>query len=67
MIRNNAERKPKALWTDNNSGEKIKYYEATTERDEAEYVIRQILKKNKKAIKPRYSRVISNKCSITCT
>ncbi|RIN16117.1 DNA helicase PcrA [Mammaliicoccus vitulinus] len=45
VIRNNSERKPKALWTDNTSGEKIKYYEATTERDEAEYVIREILKK----------------------
>lgn len=45
VIRNNSERKPKALWTDNTSGGKIQYYEATTERDEAEYVIRQILKK----------------------
>ncbi len=45
VIRNNSERKPKALWTDNISGGKIQYYEATTERDEAEYVIRQILKK----------------------
>ncbi len=51
VIRNNAERKPKALWTDNNSGEKIKYYEATTERDEAEYVIRQILKKKQEGYK----------------
>ena len=47
VIRNNSERKPKALWTDNTSGEKIKYYEATTERDEAEYVIREILKKKR--------------------
>lgn len=47
VIRNNSERKPKALWTDNHSGEKIKYYEATTERDEAEYVIREILKKKR--------------------
>lgn len=45
VIRNNSERKPKALWTDNDSGGKIQYYEAMTERDEAEYVIRQILKK----------------------
>ena len=28
------------LWTANTGGEKIKYYEAMTERDEAEYVVR---------------------------
>ncbi|VED76049.1 ATP-dependent DNA helicase UvrD/PcrA [Staphylococcus aureus] len=41
MIKNNSERKPKGLWTANTNGEKIHYYEAMTERDEAEFVIRE--------------------------
>ncbi|RXS18424.1 3'-5' exonuclease, partial [Streptococcus pyogenes] len=44
VIKNNSERKPKGLWTGNTSGDKIHYYEATTERDEAEYVVREIMK-----------------------
>lgn len=44
VIKNNSERKPKGLWTANTSGEKIHYYEAMTERDEAEYVVREIMK-----------------------
>ena len=44
MIKNNSERKPKGLWTANTNGEKIHYYEAMTERDEAEFVIREIMK-----------------------
>ena len=53
MIKNNSERKPKGLWTANTSGEKIHYYEAMTERDEAEYVVREIMKhqRNGKNIK----------------
>ena len=47
MIKHNTERKPKGLWTANNGGEKIKYYEAMTERDEAEYVVREIIKHRK--------------------
>ncbi|WP_065581073.1 DNA helicase PcrA [Staphylococcus hominis] len=47
VIKNNTERKPKGLWTANNGGEKIKYYEAMTERDEAEYVVREIIKHRK--------------------
>ncbi len=41
---NNSERKPKGLWTANTNGEKVHYYEAMTERDEAEFVIREIMK-----------------------
>lgn len=48
VIKNNSERKPKGLWTGNTEGEKIQYYEATTERDEAEYVVREIMKQQKK-------------------
>ena len=32
----------KGLWTANTNGEKIHYYEAMTERDEAEFVIREM-------------------------
>lgn len=44
VIKNNTERMPKGLWTANTGGDKINYYEATTERDEAEYVVREIMK-----------------------
>lgn len=44
VIKNNSERKPKGLWTANTTGDKINYYEAMTERDEAEYVIKEIVK-----------------------
>lgn len=44
VIKNNSERKPKGLWTANTGGDKIQYYEAMTERDEAEYVVREIMK-----------------------
>ncbi|OHO66778.1 ATP-dependent DNA helicase PcrA [Staphylococcus sp. HMSC036D05] len=44
VIKNNSERKPKGLWTANSGGDKIQYYEAMTERDEAEYVVREIMK-----------------------
>ncbi|QLK86417.1 DNA helicase PcrA [Staphylococcus sp. 17KM0847] len=47
VIRHNTERKPKGLWTANTQGEKIHYYEAQNERDEAQYVIREILKHQK--------------------
>ncbi|MDR9833435.1 DNA helicase PcrA [Staphylococcus coagulans] len=48
VIRNNTERKPKGLWTANQEGEKIHYYEAVSERDETEFVVREILKQQKK-------------------
>ncbi|CDR28917.1 DNA helicase PcrA [Staphylococcus schweitzeri] len=44
VIKNNSERKLKGLWTANTNGEKIHYYEAMTERDETEYVVREIMK-----------------------
>lgn len=47
VIKNNSERKPKGLWTGNTQGEKIHYYEAMTERDEAEYVVKEIIKQQK--------------------
>ncbi len=42
VIRNNKQRKDKKLWTARGVGEKIKYYRAYNERDEAQYVIRKI-------------------------
>ncbi|MGI8314615.1 DNA helicase PcrA [Halobacillus mangrovi] len=38
VIDNNSGRKPKRLWTDNNGGEKIHYYQAGTEREEGLFV-----------------------------
>ncbi len=42
VIRNNKMKKEKNLWTARGVGEKIKYYRAYNERDEAQYVIRKI-------------------------
>ena len=42
VIKNNKMRKDKNLWTARGVGEKIKYYRAYNERDEAQYVIRKI-------------------------
>ena len=42
VIKNNKMRKDKNLWTSRGIGEKIKYYRAYNERDEAQYVIRRI-------------------------
>ncbi len=42
VIKNNKQRKDKKLWTARGIGEKIKYYRAYNERDEAQYVIRKV-------------------------
>ena len=42
VIKNNRMKKDKNLWTSRGKGEKIKYYRAFNERDEAQYVIRKI-------------------------
>ncbi|KRN27271.1 ATP-dependent DNA helicase PcrA [Lactobacillus selangorensis] len=42
VIKNNTNRKPKRLWTDNNDGPKITYYRAQNEHDEALYVVSKI-------------------------
>ncbi|MEG6586338.1 DNA helicase PcrA [Dendrosporobacter sp. 1207_IL3150] len=46
VIENNSERKPKALWTENNKGELITYYLANDERDESQYISDNIIKLN---------------------
>ncbi len=48
VIENNKGRKRKQLWTTKEDGEKIKYYRADTEKDEARFVAQEIdLKKNR--------------------
>jgi DNA helicase II / ATP-dependent DNA helicase PcrA len=42
VIENNRERKPKRMWTENSDGEAVTYYTALTERDEADYIAREI-------------------------
>ena len=42
VIKNNIERKDKNLWTNNEDGEKIHYYRARDEKDEANYVVNRI-------------------------
>ena len=42
VISNNTERKPKTLWTENESGEPVVYYTGMTERDEADFIAREI-------------------------
>ena len=44
VIKNNKQRKEKNLWTDNIEGDKIKYYRAMDEKDEAFYVVKEIKK-----------------------
>jgi DNA helicase II / ATP-dependent DNA helicase PcrA len=44
LISHNEQRKGKNLWTDNGSGEKIRYYTAYDERDEGRYIADVILK-----------------------
>ena len=42
VIKNNHNRKAKKLWTDRDKGEKVRYYRAEDEKDEARYIASQI-------------------------
>ena len=42
VIKNNQFRKEKDLWTERGTGEKISYYEASSEKEEASYVAKEI-------------------------
>jgi len=44
VIQNNKQRKDKNLWTNNEEGVKIRYHRAMDEKDEANYVMKEILK-----------------------
>jgi DNA helicase-2/ATP-dependent DNA helicase PcrA len=52
VIQNNRERKPKQLWTENASGEPVTYYTGLTERDEADYIAREISRLIGEGIRP---------------
>jgi DNA helicase-2/ATP-dependent DNA helicase PcrA len=43
VIRHNDRRKPKKLWTQNERGEKVEWYVAFNERDEARYIVERIV------------------------
>lgn len=44
VIKNNKSRKPKKLWTENEEGKKITYFQGSTEREEAMFVVDKINK-----------------------
>lgn len=54
VIENNYNRKPKKLWTENPEGQKIVYYDAMSETDEAQFVVGKI-KEYVESGKRRYS------------
>jgi len=53
VIRNNTARKGKELWTKNDDGEKISFYHALSEQEEAQYIAAQILGEYSKGRSPR--------------
>ncbi|AEV95500.1 DNA helicase PcrA [Pediococcus claussenii] len=44
VIKNNSERKPKDLWTDNDKGDLVSYYRGQTGTDEVHFIVQQIQK-----------------------
>jgi DNA helicase II / ATP-dependent DNA helicase PcrA len=52
VIRNNRERKPKELWTENADGEPATYYTGMTERDEADFIAREIGRLTAEGMRP---------------
>jgi DNA helicase-2/ATP-dependent DNA helicase PcrA len=52
VIEHNLERKPKRLWTENPAGEMVTYCTSLTEREEADYVAREIAKLIDEGLKP---------------
>ncbi|HKV53610.1 MAG TPA: UvrD-helicase domain-containing protein [Candidatus Binataceae bacterium] len=52
VIRNNRERKPKELWTENADGDPATYYTGMTERDEADYIAREIGRLTGEGLRP---------------
>ena len=51
VIENNKGRKHKKLWTDKEKGDKIKYYRADNEKDEARYIAQEIDRLHSKELK----------------
>lgn len=52
VIQNNKKRKDKKLWTQNEEGTKIRYHRALDEKDEANYVMNEILKLFDQHVRP---------------
>ena len=52
VIQNNKKRKDKNLWTQNEEGTKIRYHRAFDEKDEANYVMNEILKLFDQHVRP---------------
>jgi ATP-dependent DNA helicase UvrD/PcrA len=52
VIVNNLERKAKELWTENEPGDPVTWYTGTTERDEADFVGREIAQLCQQSFKP---------------
>ncbi len=48
VIANNVNRKKKKLWTENGKGEKISYYRAQSEHDEAQFIVAKINEERQK-------------------
>ncbi|MBR3210677.1 MAG: UvrD-helicase domain-containing protein [Bacilli bacterium] len=58
VIKNNKMKKEKNLWTARGVGEKIKYYRAYNEKDEAEYVAHNILELQEQGVEPQEIAVL---------
>lgn len=43
VVKHNTQRKPKVLWCENEPGEKIEYYEAYDDKNEANYVVKKVI------------------------
>lgn len=56
VIKNNENRKPKKLWTENATGEKLSLYQADDERDEARFVV-DTVQKHKTLFSVNYGEV----------
>ena len=52
VIRNNKIRKEKNLWTENEDGKLISYYKAFDEKDESNFVVKEIKKKISEGVNP---------------
>lgn len=48
VIVNNVNRRKKKLWTENGQGEKISYYRAQSEHDEAQFIVSKIMEEREK-------------------
>lgn len=52
VVANNADRHEKSMFTEREGGDLIRYFEAVNDREESQYVIREILSKNRREHRP---------------